>query len=47
MLASTLLNRSIIITKTQNLSILLNRVYELMVLKYNKNKMRWVLYAIN
>jgi len=47
MLASTLLNRSIIITKTPILSILLNRVYELMVLKYNKNKMRWVLYAIN
>jgi hypothetical protein len=47
MLASTLLNQSIIITKTQILSILLNRVYELMVLKYNKNKMRWVLYAIN
>jgi hypothetical protein len=47
MLASTLLNRSIIITKIQTLSILLNRVYELMVLKSNKNKMRWVLYAIN
>jgi len=38
MLASNLLNRSIIITKTQILSVLLIQVNELMVIKSNKNK---------
>jgi hypothetical protein len=38
MLASNLLNRSIIITKTQILSVLLIQVNELMVIKSNKNR---------
>jgi hypothetical protein len=38
MLASNLLNRSIIITKTQILSVLLIQVNELMVIISNKNR---------
>jgi len=38
MLASNLLNGSIIITKTQILSVLLIQVNELMVIKSNKNR---------